>query len=92
MALLRRVSQTGQFGKDLKRLVRRGRDLEKLKALVRTLARVEPLDPRHRDHALTGRWRTSRDCHVEPDWVLIYTLDHDGLRLERTGSHSDLFR
>lgn len=46
---------------------------------------------KHRDHALVGHWQPARDCHVEPDWVLIYTTDESSLRLERTGSHSDLF-
>jgi len=88
---MRRVSQTGQFGKDLKRLSRRGKDLDKLKAVVRKLARGEPLEPQHRDHPLGGGWRPCRDCHVEPDWILIYTIDDASLRLERTGTHSDLF-
>jgi mRNA interferase YafQ len=49
------------------------------------------LPKKHRDHALIGNWKGSRDCHIEPDWLLIYTLDSDLLILERTGSHSDLF-
>lgn len=89
---MKRVSQTGQFGRDLKRLARRGKDLARLKEVVRRLAQGEPLEPRHRDHALSGCWSASRDCHVGPDWVLIYTVAEDSLRLERTGSHSDLFR
>ena len=88
---MKRVSQTSQFTKDLRRLSRRGKDLEKLKELVRKLVQDEPLEPRHRDHALGGSWHPSRDCHVEPDWILIYTLEKKGLRLERTGTHSDLF-
>ncbi|MCX6866137.1 MAG: type II toxin-antitoxin system YafQ family toxin [Verrucomicrobia bacterium] len=51
-----------------------------------------PLESRHHDHPLSGKWTRSRDCHVEPDWVLIYRIDGDSLYLERTGSHSDLFR
>lgn len=89
---MRRVSQTSQFVKDLKRLSRRGKNLGKLKDVVRKLADGEPLEPRHRDHALSGQWSRSRDCHIEPDWLLIYTVDEKGLRLERTGTHSDLFR
>jgi len=88
---MRRVSQTGQLGRDLKRLSRRGKDLDKLKEMVRKLAQGEPLEPRHRDHPLGGEWRSCRDCHVEPDWILIYTIDAKSLRLERTGTHSDLF-
>jgi len=89
---MRRVSQTGQFARDLKRVSRRGKDLEKLKEVVRELAEDKPLQPRHRDDALTGKCSTSRDCHIEPDWILIYTIAGQSLRLERTGTHSDLFR
>lgn len=70
---------------------KRGKDLEKLQEVVRRLAAGDELDPRHRDHALIGQWRPARDCHIEPDWILIYTIDADSLRLERTGSHGDLF-
>jgi mRNA interferase YafQ len=71
---------------------KRGKNLEKLKALVTRIAKGQTLDPKHRDHSLTGHWKTARDCHVEPDWVLIYTCDAQTLRLERTGTHSDLFQ
>ena len=70
---------------------KRGKDLEKLKVIVRKLANDDPLDPRHRDHPLSGEWKNCRDCHIESDWVLIYTKTNEYLRLERTGNHSDLF-
>lgn len=89
---MRKVSQTRQFSRDLKRIAKRGKDLNKLKRVVGLLAKDEPLEPRHRDHALTGNWKHSRDCHIEPDWLLIYTLGDESLRLERTGTHSDLFK
>ncbi|MCI5150371.1 MAG: type II toxin-antitoxin system YafQ family toxin [Candidatus Electrothrix sp. MAN1_4] len=89
---MRKVSQTRQFSRDLKRIAKRGKDLDKLKRVVTLLVKDKPLEPRHRDHALTGNWKHSRDCHIEPDWLLIYTLDDDSLRLERTGTHSDLFK
>ena len=89
---MKRVSQTTQFGRDVKKMRKRGKDLAKLEAVVRQLAAGTPLDPKHRDHPLVGEWKPSRDCHVEPDWILIYTADDDALRLERTGTHSDLFR
>lgn len=54
---------------------KRGKDLEKLKSIVTTIAQGEPLDPKHRDHQLVGSWKSSRDCHIGPDWVLIYTAD-----------------
>ncbi|MEI6607359.1 MAG: type II toxin-antitoxin system YafQ family toxin [Verrucomicrobiota bacterium] len=71
---------------------RRGKDLEKLKILVRAISTGDPLEWRHHDHPLSGKWTGSRDCHIEPGWVLIYRIDGDSLYLERTGSHNDLFR
>jgi mRNA interferase YafQ len=68
---MKEVIQTSQFKKDIKRLKKRGKNLEKLGAVVRLLAADEPLEEKHRDHALIGRWVGSRDCHVEPDWILI---------------------
>jgi mRNA interferase YafQ len=89
---MKQVCQTKQFSRDVKRMQKRGKNLEKLKAIVVRLAKPEKLAPKYRDHPLAGAWSGSRDCHVEPDWLLIYTEDESTLRLERTGSHSDLFR
>lgn len=89
---MKKLSQTTQFGKDIKRMRKRGKNLEKLKAVVGSLSCGEPLDPKHRDHPLIGSWKHARDCHIEPDWVLIYTADSQVLRLERTGTHSDLLK
>ena len=89
---MRKLSQTRQFLRDVKRMRKRGKDIEKLQGVIRHLAEGKSLDARYRDHPLLGPWKNSRDCHIEPDWVLIYTADHDTLRLERTGTHSDLFR
>lgn len=89
---MKRVSQTTQFAKDLKRMRKRGKDLDLLKAAVMDLAVGKTLDPNFRDHALTGPWRHCRDCHIDPDWVLVYSTDAQFLRLERTGTHSDLFK
>jgi len=89
---MKRVSQTTQFSRDVKRMRKRGKDLGRLQEVVRLLAAGTLLPPKHRDHPLIGSWAPSRDCHVEPDWILIYTADDASLRLERTGTHSDLFR
>ena len=89
---MKSVIQISQFKKDIKRLKKRGKDLEKLGAIIRLLAADEPLEEKHRDHALIGKWVGSRDCHVEPDWVLIYRNEAEALYLERSGSHSDLFK
>ncbi len=86
-----RVIQTTQFRKDLKVQQKRGRDLQKVKDMIALLLSGEPLPLRNRDHALTGNWSGWRDCHLEPDWLLIYKRSPEELTLGRTGSHSDLF-
>ena len=88
---MRQLLQTSQFVRDIRRMTNRGKDLEKMKAVVRRLAANLPLEPRHRDHPLGGSWKESRDCHIEPDWLLRYTITETPLCLERTGTHSDLF-
>jgi len=86
-----RLSQTNQFKKDTKRAQKRGKDLAKLKAVIDLLAEEKPLPQKHRDHQLGGNWAGHRDCHIETDWILIYKILDDEIRLERTGAHSDLF-
>jgi len=88
---MKAVFQTSQFKKDFKRIKKRGKDLSKLKEVVSIIAKSEVLKERYRDHSLSGKWSGSRDCHIEPDWILIYRVDVENLFLERTGSHSDLF-
>ncbi len=91
---MRTFSRTSQFKKDVKLAGRRGKDLAKLKAVIDPLINGEILTPRYKDHPLRGYFAGSRDCHIEPDWVLIYTLTENNshVRFERTGTHSDLFR
>jgi mRNA interferase YafQ len=89
---MKRLSQSNQFLKDIKRMRKRGKDIKNLQSVVNKLANNETLHPKHRDHPLMGEWKTCRDCHIDPDWVLIYYTDSNTLRLERTGSHSDLFK
>jgi mRNA interferase YafQ len=86
-----RISQTARFKKDIDRQRKRGKDLMKLKVVIDILLAGDPLPPRHRDHSLAGNWSGWRDCHLEPDWLLIYKMLPDELVLGRTGSHSDLF-
>lgn len=71
---------------------KRGKDIKKLQTVVNKLANNETLHPKYRDHSLMGEWKPCRNCHVEPDWLLVYYSDSNILRLERTGSHSDLFK
>ena len=86
--------ESTRFRRDLRRLKRRGKDLEKLKSVVRLLVEEQTLPERHRDHNLVGDWSGYRDCHIEPDWLLIYKIDRDEkiLTLVRTGTHSELFK
>ena len=86
-----RLSQTNQFKKDIKRAQKRGKDLAKLKAVIGLLLTEKRLPPKNRAHQLGGNWGGQRDCHIEPDWILIYKFLDDEIRLERTGTHSDLF-
>lgn len=65
--------------------------MERLWAVIGRLALEEPLEQHHRKHRLTGNWSGSWECHIEPDWLLIWDQDGDGLRMVRTGTHADLF-
>ena len=85
------VAKRRQFKKEVKRMRKRGKDLEKIKAVIDLLVAGEPLPPKHHDHKLEGNWIGRRDCHIEPDWILICKLTEDELLLERTVTHSDLF-
>lgn len=82
---------TGAFDREARRAKRRGKDMDKLAAVVERLLREKPLDPRYRDHKLKGEWIGRRECHIEPDWLLIYQVSGSELILERTGTHADLF-
>lgn len=83
---------TGQFQKDYQRAKKQGKNLDDLRSVVEMLVARRPLPPKYRDHRLSGRWRKHRECHITPDWLLIYRIQGDDLILERTGSHSELFR
>jgi mRNA interferase YafQ len=86
------VVYRNKFRKNLELMIRRGKDPEKIKQVILVLVNEQPLDIKHRDHPLTGNFSGFRDCHIEPDWLLIYRIESDTLYLERTGSHSDLFK
>jgi mRNA interferase YafQ len=88
---MRLIKTTGQFERDYKRIARRGWAMDKLKTVMRRLAEGEKLEPRYRDHKLTGSYAGRRECHIEPDWLLIYELTPTEILYERTGSHADLF-
>ncbi len=80
-----------RFKKDIKRLQKRGKDMEKLKIVIEKLLENQELEPKYKDHSLTGNWNGYRDCHIESDWLLIYKISEPNLFLARSGSHSDLF-
>lgn len=82
-----------RFKKDLKQIIRRGYDQEKLWDIVEQIANEIPLPAKNRDHALTGNYIGCRECHIEPDWLLVYEIQKNELilLLVRTGTHSDLF-
>ena len=85
------LRRTSQFRRDAKRAKKRGKDLAKLRAVVEALAAGEVLPATLRDHALLGGYRGSRECHLEPDWLLIYETTREEVVLIRTGTHADLF-
>ena len=91
---MRTFSRTSQFKKDVKRADKRGQDMAQLKVVLELLIDGEPLPPEFKDHPSRGNFAGSHDCHIEPDWMLIYTLAEKDthVRFERTGTHSDLFR
>ena len=88
---MRVVSPTKQFDRDLKKAVKRNKDLTKLKEAVAILVQKGKLPPRFKPHPLIGSWVPSWDCHIEPDWILIYQTTKTHVYLFRTGTHSDLF-
>ena len=92
MALKYNIVKTTKYKRDCKAAKKSGLDIEKLELVVRLLAADVPLPPCNRDHALTGAWRGYRECHIGPDWLLVYTKDEAVLELVfvRTGSHSKL--
>lgn len=83
--------RAAQFRRDVKRAQKRGKDMAKLREAILLLIEGSPLPARYNDHPLNGEWKHFRDCHIEPDWLLIYKIDGDDLHLVRTGTHSDLF-
>ena len=88
-----KIVSSNRFKRDLKTAEKRGYDFALLRQVVDTLTAEKPLPPQNRDHALTGRYAGYRECHIAPDWLLIYQIDGNDLELflMRTGTHSDLF-
>ena len=87
------ITYTPQFKRDYKRIKKRKFNIAELQAVVTMLAEGKTLPESYRDHTLIGSYRNARECHIRPDWLLIYSISNETLVLElmRTGSHSDLF-
>jgi mRNA interferase YafQ len=88
---MRRIAQRKQFRDDIKRQKCRDKDIEDLIAVVELLAEQGSLPAAYRPHKVTGEWRGVWECHIEPDWLLIYAVAEDEVLLIRTGTHADLF-
>ena len=88
---MRSIRRDTQFKRDVKRIKKRGKNIEKLKNIIHRLVNGEKLPPGNKDHPLKGTLKDCRECHIEPDWLLIYRIEGSELCLVRTGSHADLF-
>ena len=86
-----KIPRTSQFKRDMKRVLRSGKDIEKFLNIVGKLSERLKLSPECHDHLLSGNYKSKRDCHIEPDWILIYAIEGDELVLYRTGNHPQLF-
>ena len=89
---MKAIRRTSQFKRDVKRMQRQGKDLGKLKIVLGSLVEGGELADTYRDHVLVGQYKGTRECHIEPDWLLIYELTESEIVLIRAGSHSDLFK
>lgn len=88
-----KIFYSSRFKKDYKQMIKRGCKVEDFKKVIEILVENEPMPDKYRDHSLTGNYQGFRECHINPDWLLIYQIDNDilTLTLTRTGTHSDLF-
>ncbi|MBP3763337.1 MAG: type II toxin-antitoxin system YafQ family toxin [Bacteroidales bacterium] len=87
------IDYSTTFKKSYKRCIKRGLPIEELNHVIKVLASGEPLDPKYKDHALTGNFTSYRECHIRPDWLLVYRINQlvELLYLQNTGTHSDIF-
>jgi mRNA interferase YafQ len=88
---MRTIRRTSQFKKDVSGMKTQGRDLSKLKEVLEKIISWQELEAKYRDHVLVGQYKGVRECHIEPDWLLIYELAQNEVVLIRTGTHADLF-
>lgn len=86
-----KITHTRRFARELKKMIKSGKDSKKFKKVAIKLANMERLEARYKEHKLTGNYKGRLECHLEPDWLLIYKIEGDRIVFERTGTHSDLF-
>ena len=89
---MRELSYSSQFKKDHKRVQKQGKDLAELNEVITRLVAGETLDEKYKDHPLRGNYVGTRDCHIDPDWLLIYRITGNELHLVRMGSHAEVFK
>lgn len=87
-----KISYRSQFKKELKQQEKRGKDLKKFLEVAEKLAYKKPLDAKYRNHRLVGNFKGRWECHIEPDWLLVYLKTDEEIIFERTGTHADLFK
>lgn len=87
-----KISYRNQFKKELRQQEKRGKDLKKFLEVAEKLVHEKPLDARYRNHRLVGNFKGRWECHIEPDWLLVYLKTDEEIIFERTGTHSDLFK
>ncbi len=88
---MKTITRTNRFDKDVKKMKKRGKSFEDFKRVIEKLVSDVTLEPKYRDHKLVGNHAGTRECHIEPDWLLVYMNSDEELLLVRTGSHADLF-
>jgi mRNA interferase YafQ len=88
---MKKPSFTNQFDKDIRHSEKSGRDLTKIKAVMFDLICDNPLPPKNNDHPLIGNFKGHRECHIEPDWLLIYMYHGEEIKFVRNGTHSQLY-
>lgn len=89
---MRKSSPTTKFRRDVKRAQKQGRDLAHLKLVIQRLCKSESLEPQYHEHLLSGNYKGMKECHLSPDWLLIYEIRDNKVIFHRLGSHSELFK
>lgn len=84
-------SYSRQFERDLKRMIKQGKKGDKIKRVMQALVNEDSLEPKYKDHKLVGQYKGRHECHIEPDWLLVYKKTPKEIIFERTGTHADLF-